>query len=55
MSVDRRREKSTMQSPAQKRHLYKDMVWSIFIGVTSCFFFPGRSDLQQADVIRGKQ
>lgn len=30
--------------------------WSIFIGVTIFFFsLPGRSDLQQADVIRGKQ
>lgn len=37
--VDRRREKSTMPSPAQKRRLYEDMVWSIFIGVTIFFFF----------------
>lgn len=42
MSVDRRHEKSTMQSPAQKHRLYEDMVWSIFIGVTIffIFFFP---------------
>lgn len=49
-----------MQSPAQPvaRRLYEDMVWSIFIGVTIYLFIlfpPGRSDLQQADVIRGKQ